>query len=157
MPAFVRTEKCDGCKGQNKSACEYICPHNLMKLDREGDETGHVMKSFNQEPNQCWECYACVKICPQQAIEVRAYADIVPLGGSVQPLRGTDTISWNIRFRNGITKSFKYPIRTIEEGSIDPYGDMSSADMERIDGPGFFNHDELKGYREGDPNELICK
>ena len=33
MPTFVRTEKCDGCKGQDKTACMYICPHDLMKLD----------------------------------------------------------------------------------------------------------------------------
>ena len=33
MPTFVRTEKCDGCKGQDKTACMYICPHDLMLLD----------------------------------------------------------------------------------------------------------------------------
>lgn len=35
MPTFVRTEKCDGCKGQDKTACMYICPHDLMKLDKD--------------------------------------------------------------------------------------------------------------------------
>ncbi|HHH40358.1 MAG TPA: 4Fe-4S dicluster domain-containing protein, partial [Sedimenticola sp.] len=67
MPTFVRTDKCDGCKGQDKTACMYICPHDLMKLDMDGSLTGHAMKSFNQEPDQCWECYSCVKICPQNA------------------------------------------------------------------------------------------
>ena len=76
MPTFVRTEKCDGCKGQDKTACMYICPHDLMKLDKDGSETGHAMKAFNQEPEQCWECYSCIKICPQQAIEARHYADM---------------------------------------------------------------------------------
>ncbi len=36
MPTFVRTDKCDGCKGQDKTACMYICPHDLMKLDKDG-------------------------------------------------------------------------------------------------------------------------
>ena len=80
MPSFVYTEKCDGCKGQDKTACMYICPHDLMMLDKAR------MKAYNQEPEQCWECYSCVKICPQQAIGVRAYADIVPMGGEVIPL-----------------------------------------------------------------------
>ena len=40
MPTFVRTDKCDGCKGQDKTACMYICPHDLMKLDKDGAETG---------------------------------------------------------------------------------------------------------------------
>jgi adenosine phosphosulfate reductase beta subunit len=52
----------------------------------------------------------------------RHYADIVPLGGSVQPMRGSDSIMWTIKFRNGTLKRFKFPIRTTAEGSIDPYG-----------------------------------
>ena len=38
----------------------------------------------------CWECYNCVKICPTQAVEVRGYADFVPMGAAVTPLRSTD-------------------------------------------------------------------
>lgn len=106
------TEKCDGCKGQDKTACMYICPHDLMKLDMDS------MKAWNQEPVQCWECYNCVKICPQQAIEVRCYADFAPLGAACIPMRGTDTIMWTVKFRDGMIKRFKFPIRTIEEGSL---------------------------------------
>jgi adenylylsulfate reductase subunit B len=98
-----------------------------MKLDKDGSETGHAMKAWNQEPEQCWECYACVKICPQQAIECRHYADIVPLGASVQPLRGSDTIMWTIKFRNGNKKRFKFPIRTTLDGSIQPYNNKPEA------------------------------
>jgi adenylylsulfate reductase subunit B len=93
----------------------YICPHDLMKLDVE------KQKAFNQEPEQCWECYSCVKICPQQAIEARHYADFVPLGAQVIPLRGSDSIMWTVKFRNGTVKRFKFPIRTTPEGSIDPF------------------------------------
>ncbi|MCX5841956.1 MAG: adenylyl-sulfate reductase subunit beta, partial [Deltaproteobacteria bacterium] len=25
MPSFVIVEKCDGCKAQDKTACQYIC------------------------------------------------------------------------------------------------------------------------------------
>ena len=133
MPTYVRTDKCDGCKGQEKTACMYICPHDLMMLDLDGSQTGHAMKAYNQEPEQCWECYACVKICPQNAIEVRHYADVVPLGAQVQPLRGTDSIMWTIKFRNGNVKRFKFPIRTTVEGSIDPYRAKPAADMADIE------------------------
>jgi adenylylsulfate reductase subunit B len=126
-----------------------------MKLDKDGSDTGHAMKSYNQEPEQCWECYSCVKICPQNAIECRHYADVVPLGGSVQPLRGTDSIMWTIKFRNGNMKRFKFPIRTTAEGSIDPYAGKPTADMSKIEDNGFFNHNEQNGYREGDRSELI--
>ncbi len=157
MPSFVRSEKCNGCMDLDRVACMYICPHDLMKLDKDGSETGHVMRAFNQEPDQCWECYSCIKICPQQAIEARSYADIVPLGGSVQPQRDDDTITWNITFRNGTSKQFKFPIRTTEEGSIDPYGGKPVADISKIGEPGFFNHNEQNGFRAGDPEELIHK
>jgi adenylylsulfate reductase subunit B len=95
----------------------YICPSDLMVLNVE------TMKAYNQEPDQCWECYSCVKICPQGAIAVRAYSDIVPLGGVVQPLMSSDSIMWTIQFRNGNLQRFKFPIRTTAEGSIDPKND----------------------------------
>jgi adenylylsulfate reductase subunit B len=117
----------------------YICPHDLMMLDKDGSQTGHAMKAYNQEPKaynqepeQCWECYSCVKICPQQAIECRHYADIVPMGASVQPLRGSDSIMWTIKFRNGNMKRFKFPIRTTPEGSVQPYNNKPEAVMDEI-------------------------
>lgn len=116
MPSFVIVEKCDGCKALDKTACQYICPNDLMVLDRE------AMKAYNNEPEMCWECYNCVKICPTQAIEVRGYADFVPLGGQVTPMRSSDSIMWTIKFRNGTLKRFKFPIRTTPEGSAVPDG-----------------------------------
>ena len=116
MPSYVITEKCDGCKAQDKTACQYICPNDLMALNRD------LMKAYNQEPEQCWECYNCVKICPTQAIEVRGYADFVPLGASATPLRSTDNILWTVKFRNGSIKRFKFPIRTTAEGTAAPEG-----------------------------------
>ena len=118
MPSYVIPDKCDGCKALDKTACQYICPNDLMVLDKE------TMKAYNRDPQMCWECYNCVKICPQQAIEARAYADIVPLGGKVIPMRSSDSIMWTIKFRSGETKRFKFPIRTTAEGSIDPYGGL---------------------------------
>jgi adenylylsulfate reductase subunit B len=138
MPSFVIAEKCDGCKAQDKTACQYICPNDLMALDRD------LMKAYNQEPEQCWECYNCVKICPTQAIEVRGYADFVPLNGAVIPMRGTDAIMWTVKFRNGILKRFKFPIRTTAEDSIDLYGGKPEADMSKIKDTGFFNCEARK-------------
>lgn len=134
MPSFVITEKCDGCQGQDKTACMYICPHDLMVLDKD------KMKAVNQEPVQCWECYNCVKICPQQAIEVRGYAEFTPLGASVIPLRGSDSIMWTVKFRNGNIKRFKFPIRTVPEGEVDIFAGAgsASADPAKIKEPGLF-------------------
>jgi adenylylsulfate reductase subunit B len=130
MPSYVIDEKCDGCKGQDRTACMYICPNDLMVLDAE------AMKGYNQEPEFCWECYNCVKICPQQAVDVRGYADFVPMGASVVPLRGSEDIMWTVKFRNGTIKRFKFPIRTTAEGSAVPAGGFA-------DGPGDLNDQNL--------------
>lgn len=138
MPTFVNPSKCDGCKGGEKTACMYICPNDLMILDSE------AMKAFNQEPEACWECYSCVKICPQGAIEARPYADFAPLGGTCIPMRSADSIMWTVKFRNGNVKRFKFPIRTTAEGSIKPYD--GKPDGKSLEDEHLFNETyELKG------------
>jgi adenylylsulfate reductase subunit B len=134
MPSYVNPEKCDGCKALDKTACQYICPNDLMVLDKA------TMKAYNRDVSMCWECYNCVKICPQQAIEVRHYADIMPLGSSTFPLRGTDNIMWTIKFRDQKTiKRFKFPIRTTPEGSIDCFkGKTLPSDLAGLKKSGFY-------------------
>jgi adenylylsulfate reductase subunit B len=111
----VNPNKCDGCKALDRPACHYICPSDIMALDTTSG------KAVNIEPDMCWECYSCVKTCPQSAIDMRGYNDVVPLGASLTPLRGTDSIMWTVKFRDGQTKRFKYAIRTTPWGSIDPF------------------------------------
>ncbi|MFQ5883388.1 MAG: adenylyl-sulfate reductase subunit beta [Candidatus Methylomirabilales bacterium] len=115
MPTYVNPDKCDGCKALDKPACMYICPSDIMHLDKS------IGKAFNIEPDLCWECYACVKTCPQTAIDMRGYGDVMPMGASLAPLRGTDSIMWTVKFRNGQVKRFKYAIRTTPWGSIEPF------------------------------------
>ena len=114
MPSYVIGEKCDGCKALDKTACQNICPNDLMVLNKETN------KAYNRDVSMCWECYNCVKICPTQAVEVRGYADFVPLGGQCTPLRSTDSIMWSVKFRNGKIKRFKFATRTTQEGSAIP-------------------------------------
>ena len=103
MPTFVYMTRCDGC-----GHCVDICPSDIMHID----ET--IRRAVNIEPNFCWECYSCVKACPQNAIDVRGYADFAPMGHSVRVLREEEkgTISWKVKFRNGTVKDFVSPITT---------------------------------------------
>jgi adenylylsulfate reductase subunit B len=99
-----------------------------MVLDKQTE------KAYNQEPDACWECYSCVKICPTQAIDVRGYADFVPLGASVVPMRGTDSIMWTVQFRDGSLKRFRFPIRTKPEGSVVVFAGASEPSAEGLKG-----------------------
>jgi adenylylsulfate reductase subunit B len=95
-----------------------------MVLDKQ------TMKATNQDPSMCWECYNCVKICPTQAVEVRGYADFVPLGASATAMRGSEDIMWTIQFRSKDIKPkrFKFPIRTTPEGKAQPFDHYPTGD-----------------------------
>jgi adenylylsulfate reductase subunit B len=105
-----------------------------------------TMKAYNREPDMCWECYNCVKICPTQAVDVRGYADFVPMGASVVPLRSTDSIMWTVKFRNGTLKRFKFPIRTTPEGKAEPSGGF--AETADLAGPVLSTEPEALGLPE---------
>src|SRR5882724_8321352 len=108
MPTFVYMTSCDGC-----GHCVDICPSDIMHIDKT------YRRAYNIEPNMCWECYSCVKACPQNAIDVRGYADFAPLGHSVRVLReeAKATISWRLKFRDGREKNFVSPIPRASCGS----------------------------------------
>ena len=65
-----------------------------------------------------------VVLVEKGAIAMRGYGDVVPLGASLTPLRGTDSIMWTVKFRDGQMKRFKFPVRTTPWGSIEPHQDL---------------------------------
>ena len=104
--------RCDGC-----GHCVDICPSDIMHIDKT------YRRAYNIEPNMCWECYSCVKACPQNAIDVRGYADFAPLGHSVRVIRDEEkgVIAWRIKFRNGEKDlNLLAPITTKPWGSATP-------------------------------------
>jgi adenylylsulfate reductase subunit B len=120
MPTYVDPHACNACAGIDQGPlCVYICPNDLMVLSPD------MNKGFNQEPEMCSECYACVKLCPQDAIFVRGYADFVPLGASVQPKRVEQGLTWTVKFRDGRELRFTYPSRSTPVGSSEPYRNFS--------------------------------
>ncbi len=129
MPTYVLDSKC---KGNGK--CEEICPSDIMRLDPETN------KAYNAEPDMCWECFSCVKVCPENAISVRPYADYGPLGSEISVDREEErnTIKWNIVYRDQRKKDFEFPIRTTPWGSID----IEDKDVGNLDS------DELAGEPE---------
>ena len=131
MPTFVYMTRCDGC-----GHCVDICPSDIMHID----ET--IRRAVNIEQNFCWECYSCVKACPQNAIDVRGYADFAPMGHSVRVLREEEkgTISWKIKFRNGTVKDFVSPITTKPWGKYIPkLSEVEAPKKEEIDSQLLYN------------------
>ncbi len=130
MPTFVYADRCKGC-----GRCIYICPADNMQF-----VPGlKYRRSYNADPISCWECYNCVKYCPEHAVEVRSYADFVPLGGRVIPLRDTknNVIYWRVEYRDGTIYEFAFPIRTTPWDSIRPpteWPERTDLDSEYLSG-----------------------
>lgn len=92
--------------------CVRLCPSDIMHIDP------RLGKAYNLEPSMCWECYCCVKGCPENAVDVRGYADFAPLGHHVTQQRTADRIEWRIESRGGAVREFVFPIRTTPWDSI---------------------------------------
>jgi adenylylsulfate reductase subunit B len=112
---------------------------DLMKLDT------RIGKGFNQEPDLCWECYSCVKMCPNNATEMRGYADVMPMGATLKPVRGTHSIIWTAKYRDGRVKRFKLAIRSTEWGSIEPFPDDGRPAEMDVNSPALFGKDKYLG------------
>jgi len=89
------------------------------------------------------------------AIEVRHYADIVPLAARCSRCAAPTRSCGPIKFRNGTLKRFKFPIRTTSEAPIDPYGGKPMPKMADLTAPGVYTKEVMGGYRAGKPEELI--
>ena len=64
-------------------------------------------------------------------------------------MRGSDSILWTIKFRNGNIKRFKFPIRTTVEGSINPYQGKPKADMAKLEAIEFFTPNSIHATDRG--------
>ena len=141
MSTFVYMTRCDGC-----GHCVDICPSDIMHIDK------LIRRAVNIEPNFCWECYSCVKACPQNAIDVRGYADFAPMGHKVRVLREEEkgTISWKIKFRNGTVKNFVSPITTKPWGNfIDKVADKDKPSNDMLKSQLLYNEPKYLLTEEG--------
>jgi adenylylsulfate reductase subunit B len=117
-----------------------------------------VRRAYNIEPNMCWECYSCVKACPQNAIDVRGYADFAPLGHSVRVIRDEEkgVIAWRIKSRNGETDmNLLAPITTKPWGTAIPQlADAPEPSQEMRDSQLLYSEPKYVRMDDGDLHTL---
>jgi adenylylsulfate reductase subunit B len=75
----------------------------------------------------------------------------VPLGSSIMPMLGTEDVMWTCKFRNGLIKRFKFPIRTTPEGAANAYLDLKGSDIESQ----LLSTEEADGYAIPAPKDLV--
>jgi adenylylsulfate reductase subunit B len=65
-------------------------------------------------------------------------------------MMGTEDIMWTCKFRNGVVKRFKFPIRTTPEGEANAYLDLKGKDLNS----GLLSTQEADGFVLTTPQEL---
>lgn len=97
MGLKFESSKCNGC-----GRCVDICPGDLLRIDEKG-------KSSIRNQADCWDCMACVKSCPQGALETRLPFSLADFGATLKPKIDSDKIRWELTYPDGRSEEFIIP------------------------------------------------
>lgn len=100
MTARINTLRCNGCGDALEPLCAKVCPGNL--LYRDGSH-----KCAIRDPRDCWDCSACIKECPRQAIEMYLPVQIGGRGSTLKAKTEKGRITWVLKKPNGNKEIFK--------------------------------------------------
>ena len=89
MSIMIDKAKCKGC-----GMCTSVCPGSLIYQDSE-------KKAFIKYPKDCWGCASCIKECHFGAIALYLGADIGGMGSLMTVKSTPDTLTWDIKKRDG--------------------------------------------------------
>lgn len=105
MGIFIDQNTCNGCGYPAKETpCNMACPGDLIYMKNDG-------KAQIICNSDCWDCAACIKICPQQAIDIRLPFQIVGKKNSLKARAYKDKTVWTIKDPDGKEHEFETPAR----------------------------------------------
>jgi len=100
MSIRVDKETCNGCGGASEPCCVRVCPGDLLAAGPDG-------QVYIRDPRDCWDCAACVKACPRQAIEMYLPAQIGGRGAALKAKVSRDKIIWTLKHPGGREEVFE--------------------------------------------------
>ena len=111
MGIFIDHNLCNGCGyPQSETPCNTACPGDLIFMESNG-------KAEICSNADCWDCAACIKICPQQAIELKLPFEIAGKKGSLKARAYREKTVWTSQDKGGKEEVFETSART--EASLD--------------------------------------
>jgi len=102
MGIYVDENTCNGCGTAEEPMCVRDCPGDLMILKANG-------KAVIRDNRECWDCAACVKVCPTQAIHMRLPTSVAVQGVTLRGRAIRHKTVWRIRARDGSERTFETP------------------------------------------------
>ncbi|MBS4026797.1 MAG: adenylylsulfate reductase [Clostridia bacterium] len=104
MAVRIDFSRCDGCRQAKESACVYICPGNLFY-----PAENNLVKI--RDIRDCWDCAACVKICPKEALELYLPVQLGGKGATITARTRGKGISWECASPSGKKEKFKIQVK----------------------------------------------
>ena len=94
MGIFIDHNLCNGCGyPESETPCNMACPGDLIFMQK----NGKAQIICNAD---CWDCVACIKICPQEAIELKLPFEIIGKDNSLKARAYKDKTVWTIKDEN---------------------------------------------------------
>ncbi len=116
MSITIDKKKCDGCGLSKEPPCMKSCPGDLIYKDFA------IKKAVLRNKADCWDCYCCVKVCPQEAIDLILSYEISNRGASLKPkLIDNNIIEWVLKDRKGEISTYRQSTKyvTLEPDAAD--------------------------------------
>lgn len=99
MTVKIDRSRCHGCGITSEPGCVKVCPGDLLYKDEAG-------KSSIRNAEDCWDCAACVKECPRQAISLVLPVQIGGRGSRLQARKSGGCVTWQLTKPDGKTEEF---------------------------------------------------
>ncbi|MFA5882064.1 MAG: 4Fe-4S binding protein [Eubacteriales bacterium] len=106
MTVRIDSLRCSGCGREKEPRCVTVCPGNLLYKDSSN-------KCVIRDPEDCWDCAACVKECPRQAIEMFLPVQIGGRGSTLQAKTEKGRITWLLTKPDGREEVFEIQTQNI--------------------------------------------
>ena len=105
MGIYIDQNLCNSCGfPEHETPCNMACPGDLILMQ----SNGKAQITCNAD---CWDCAACIKICPQQAIDIRLPFEITGKAGSLKARAYREKTIWTTKDENGNEQIFETPAR----------------------------------------------
>ena len=95
----IDSSLCNGCGRVKEPRCVTVCPGNLLFK-------GHGDKCVIRDAGDCWDCAACVKECPRQAIKMFLPVQIGGRGSTLQAKKERSRITWQLTKPDGSKETY---------------------------------------------------
>ncbi len=105
MGIHIDQNLCNSCGyPEYETPCNMACPGDLIYMQ----SNGKAQITTNAD---CWDCAACIKLCPQQAIDIRLPFEIVGKKGMLKARAYREKTIWTTKDENDKELIFETPAR----------------------------------------------